>query len=237
MAVRTKHIEGIGDVSFQKRRGARSIKLRVDARGKTVVTLPYFVPYAMAEQFVRKHEDWLQLQQSRHSVPLIDGQMVGRVHKLRFVPDAAATRPRARVMASRIEVRHAADALHEEVQSTARRAAVRALRREAERYLPKRLQDLARAEGYSYKSCQIKQLKGRWGSCDSHGHIVLNLYLMQLPDHLIDYVIYHELAHTRHMNHSEGFWQELTEHLPGARLLRTQMKQYQPTVPARAVEP
>lgn len=237
MAVRIKQIEGIGEVSFQKRRGLRNIKLRIDTNGKTVVTMPYFVPYGVAEQFVRRHEDWLQLQQSHRAAPLVDGQMIGRIHKLRFIQDADALKPRARVLASRIEVRHAGDATDIDTQTAAQRAAVRALRREGERYLPKRLADIARAEGYTYRSCQLKQLKGRWGSCDSRGHIVLNLYLMQLPDHLIDYVIYHELAHTRHMNHGDGFWQDLLEHLPGARLLRAQMKQYQPTVPARAVEP
>lgn len=232
MAVRTKHIEGIGDVSFQKRRGVRNIKLRMDAHGRAVVTMPYFVPYALGEQFVRRNQSWLEMQQSRHE-PLIDGQMVGRIHKLRFMYDAEVKTPRARVLASRIDVRHAGDPGDEAVQTTARKAAVRALRREGERFLPKRLQDIARVEGYEYVSCQLKQLKGRWGSCDSRGHIVLNVYLMQLPDELIDYVIYHELAHTRHMNHGEGFWQELTGHLPSARELRKRIKQYQPTVPAR----
>lgn len=236
MAVRTRHIEGIGDVSFQKRRGARNIKLRMDAHGRAIVTMPYFVPYAFGEQFVRRNQGWLEMQQSRHE-PLIDGQMVGRIHKLRFIADSDAKAPRARVLASRIDVRHAGDPGDEVVQTAARKAAVRALRREGERFLPKRLRDIASAEGYEYASCQLKQLKGRWGSCDSRRHIVLNIYLMQLPDELIDYVIYHELAHTRHMNHGEGFWHELTAHLPSARELRKQIKQYQPTVPARPAEP
>jgi len=231
MAVRTKHIEGIGEVSFQKRRGVRNMKLRVDTRGKTVVTMPYFVPYALGEQFVKRNNGWVNLQRSRHTL-LEDGTMVGRVHKLRFIAEPGIVKPRARVLASRIEVHHAGLSTDEAVQEAAKRAAVRALRREGERYLPKRLADIARAEGYSYASCQLKQLRGRWGSCDQNKHIVLNVYLMQLPDELIDYVIYHELAHTRHMNHGEGFWAEITAHLPEARQRRKQMKSYQPTVPA-----
>jgi len=231
MAVRTKEIEGIGEVSFQKRRGTRSMKLRVDARGKTVVTMPYFVPYALGEQFVKRNHAWVVLQHSR-TASLEDGMMIGRIHKLRFIEDATVTTPKARVLASRIEIRYAGDSMDTLAQEAAKKAAVRALRREGERFLPKRLADIARADGYTYRSCRLKQLRGRWGSCDQNQNIILNVYLMQLPDELIDYVLYHELAHTRYMNHGEGFWTELTSHLPHARQLRKTMKDYQPTVPA-----
>lgn len=232
MAVKVIVVQDIGEVSFYKRRGAKSIRLKVDERGKVSVTMPPFMPYKLAEQFVRKHQDWLDEEQSKRSVLLHDGLRVGRVHIVRFVYDASAKAPVARVTASQIVVKFSTDIHDEDVQVAAKSAATRALRREAQHFLPKRLTDIAAAEQYDYNGISIKQLRGRWGSCDQAKHITLNLYLMQLPIECIDYVILHELAHTRALHHGPDFWAELEAHLPNARAMKKTMKQYQPTVPA-----
>ena len=57
-----------------------------------------------------------------------------------------------------------------------------------------------------YKSVKINSSSGRWGSCSTRGNINLSYYLVLLPKHLIDYVLLHELAHTREMNHGKRFW-------------------------------
>ena len=119
------------------------------------------------------------------------------------------------------------------VQDKAHKASIRALKQEAERLLPERVEWFADHFGYKYKDVTIKQLKSRWGSCSSHQEITLNLFLMQLPWHLIDYVILHELAHTRVMRHGPPFWAELEEHLPNARKLRTEINTYQPVLTPR----
>lgn len=232
MAAKVIHLAGIGEVTFYKRRGAKSVRLKVDERGKVSVTMPGFMTYKLAEQFVYKHEDWLELERSKHAVLLADGLRVGRVHILRFVYNASINEPAGRVTASQIVVKFSTDIHDPEVQASAKAAATRALRREAQHFLPKRLMDIAAAEKYDYNGISIKQLRGRWGSCDQSKHITLNLYLMQLPVECIDYVILHELAHTRALHHGPDFWQELEAHLPNARAMKKTMKQYQPTVPA-----
>jgi predicted metal-dependent hydrolase len=72
------------------------------------------------------------------------------------------------------------------------------------------------------------RLKGRWGSCDQDKNIVLNLFLMQLPWQLIDYVLLHELCHTMHLDHGPGFWQTFLMHKPTAKDLRREIRHYQP---------
>ncbi len=81
-----------------------------------------------------------------------------------------------------------------------------ALRKQAKAYLPDRTQVLASRFGFSYHSLKINKSKGRWGSCSAKKNINLSLYLMTLPSHLIDYVILHELCHTKEMNHGPRFW-------------------------------
>ena len=73
---------------------------------------------------------------------------------------------------------------------------------------------------------RLSQAKTRWGSCNSRGFITLNWRLIQLPLHLIDYVVAHELAHLIEMNHSKAFWAVVEKVCPGYRVVRTELKGY-----------
>ena len=80
------------------------------------------------------------------------------------------------------------------------------LRKEAKRLLPERTRQLADKFGFSFTGVKIQSSKSRWGSCSGVKSINLSLYLMLLPAPLIDYVILHELCHTKEMNHGARFW-------------------------------
>lgn len=113
------------------------------------------------------------------------------------------------------------------VQTWLRKAVTEALRKHAAIILPPRLYMLAGQHGLTYKSVRINAGKGRWGSCSARGTINLSCYLLLLPQHLIDYVLLHELAHTLEMNHGERFWQLLDSYTGGrARALRAELKSY-----------
>lgn len=102
-----------------------------------------------------------------------------------------------------------------------------ALRRRAKAILPPRLQMLSTKHNLPYKSVRINSSSGRWGSCSAQGSINLSYYLVLLPSHLVDYVLLHELAHTREMNHGEGFWALLDRLTDGkARALREELRKY-----------
>lgn len=91
-------------------------------------------------------------------------------------------------------------------QDMLHKAVVEIMRRHAKRYLPARVEKIARDYGFTYKSVVIRSSRTRWGSCSARQHIALSLYLMALPSDLIDYVIKHELCHTVEMNHGPQFW-------------------------------
>ena len=85
------------------------------------------------------------------------------------------------------------------------REMVAKLRSAARKDLAERTARLATEYGFSYTSLRISSARMRWGSCSSRNGISLSLFLMTLPEHLRDFVILHELCHTRHHNHSEAF--------------------------------
>ena len=100
------------------------------------------------------------------------------------------------------------------------------LRERARDYLPGRTAELATRHGFSYRRVTIRSSRTRWGSCSAVNNINLSLYLMQLPSHLIDYVILHELVHTVHKNHGPSFWQLLDQVTGKARLLAAEVRSH-----------
>jgi predicted metal-dependent hydrolase len=80
---------------------------------------------------------------------------------------------------------------------------------DARKKLTSRLHYLAQKHGFTYNSITIRNQKKRWGSCSHKNNISLNMKLVLLPEELIDYVIIHELVHTRVHDHSRRFWEEL----------------------------
>lgn len=78
-------------------------------------------------------------------------------------------------------------------------------RDEAVLTLPSRIEHYARKMGLNPSEVRFKKMKRRWGSCDSNKVVTFNTMMMQLSYEHIDYIIVHELAHLRHMNHSKAF--------------------------------
>ena len=100
-------------------------------------------------------------------------------------------------------------------------------REEAREKLGKRLSELAQKHNFQYNRVSIRNQRTRWGSCSSKDNISLNMKLLHLPNHLIDYILLHELVHTRVKNHSEDFWNELETVVPNARIIDKQLREYQ----------
>lgn len=71
----------------------------------------------------------------------------------------------------------------------------------------------------------IRNQKTQWGSCSAKGNLNFNYQIYYLPDELLDYVVVHELAHRRHMNHSDEFWREVEKYFPMYRQCRKRLKE------------
>ena len=83
----------------------------------------------------------------------------------------------------------------------------------AKAFLKNRLRELAEQHGFEYNKVFIKNQKTRWGSCSGSNNINLNINLASLTDELRDYVLLHELLHTRIKNHSKKYWAQLDKYV------------------------
>ena len=96
----------------------------------------------------------------------------------------------------------------------------------AKQQLTSHLQELTKRFGFRYNKVSIRNQKTRWGSCSQNNNISLNRKILRLPDKLQEYVLLHELVHTRIKNHSIKFWQELEKILPQAKQLNKELKKH-----------
>ena len=99
-------------------------------------------------------------------------------------------------------------------------------RREARRIHVKSLDELAKAHDFKYNRVFIRNQKTRWGSCSSKNNISLNVKLVRLPERLTDYVIIHELVHTRIKSHNKKFYAELEKFVNDRKSLDRELKKY-----------
>jgi len=236
MAFKEFQIEDLGTVTVYKRRGTRSLRLSIRADGSLRVTIPSWTPYATGVRFAKSRENWIKKHAKPAAQLLENGQLIGKAHRLKFVTSATASRVSTRVGQMQIVITHpeTMTSADKNVQAATTKAAVRALRVQAEKLLPIRLSELAKQHGFSYRSSEVKQLKTRWGSCDQAKNITLNLFLLQLPWQLIDYVLLHELTHTEVLHHGPKFWQAMELIEPKTPELRKAIRAYQPTLRLQA---
>lgn len=104
---------------------------------------------------------------------------------------------------------------------------VERLRREARQYVPEALQSLATKHGFSYATLRISSAHTRWGSCSGRNGISISLFVMLLPEHLREFILLHELCHTRHHNHSTAFHALLNSLVEGReRELNAELRKY-----------
>lgn len=96
----------------------------------------------------------------------------------------------------------------------------------AKTYLTQRIGELASINNYHFNRLFIRSQRTRWGSCSSQKNISLNWKLVKAPPSVCDYVILHELAHTKVMNHSPAFWREVERYAPSYREAKIWLKQH-----------
>ena len=223
-----------GKVYIVKSTKAGRISISMKPFEPLKLTLPVFVPYKRAEEFLREKESWIQRNlekirklEDQYTVFTEGMEFSTHEHKLE-ISRYREENPRVSLRNKKIMVQlpEQADVEDPGIQDMIRWGIQAAWRKEAKRYLPARLGELSRKHQLPFNKVIIKNNKTRWGSCSHRNNINLSLHLMRLPEHLIDYIIAHELVHTVHKNHSKKFWKDLENIFPGAKTADRELKEY-----------
>ena len=193
------------DIVFQRSAKARNYRLTLRKDGTAVATIPQRGSQRGAEQFVAQHQEWLERERQRQSRrPRAAEVWVVGTHVLWR---GGMTEIRIASTGDRPQVCLAADLFRVPGFTGDLRATLEAhFARRAKIELPARTWELAAVTGMDVKLVSVRNQRSRWGSCSANGTISLNWRLVQTPDLVRDYIIYHELMHLQEMNHSARFW-------------------------------
>ncbi len=220
-----------GKIHFVVRRSARNITMRVKEDGLHVTTPPYRSITALLEAIAPFRERLRNVCSEVKPKPFdLNFSIEAECFRLKLETSplknfTVSMRDETVVIACPAH----ADFTTERVQTLVKNAVMRAMRKKAEEYLPPLVQYWSSLFDLPYNKVTISKARSRWGSCSSKRDISLSFYLMLLPAHLMDYVILHELAHTREMNHGPKFW-ELLNQLPDGKALalRKELRMHRP---------
>jgi len=211
------------DYTLVRRRGRRGVGLKVDETGLTV-NAPSTMPLARIEALVRESERWVlrKIDEWSHRrvkpVEWADGVALPFLGSTLLLRIAAGKRARAERVEGELRV-IARDA----GQPVVKRAVTRWYKLAAQEYLGERVAALSHAAALALPKVVLSSALARWGSCNTRREVRLAWRLVKARPELIDYVICHELAHLRHMNHSRAFWAEVERQCPGYRQLREEL--------------
>jgi len=202
-------------VRFTRRRGIRHLKVSVDLYNDVVVNVPPYLAEATAHRFLQEQADWIYevLNRSPEIVsladylahrPLLSGG--GRKWKAEF---ALSNHNRSLIEPELERVR-----LLYRPQADLEQQLLAALRDFARRIIPERVERLANSVGLRHGRIVVRDQRTRWGSCSERGSLSFNWRLVLLPVELHEYLIWHELAHLTHLNHSSRYWRLLGTYDP-----------------------
>lgn len=220
-----------GKIHFVVRRSARNITMRVKEDGLHVTTPPYRSITALLEAIAPFRERLRNVCSEVKPKPFdLNFSIEAECFRLKLETSplknfTVSMRNETVVIACPAH----ADFTTDRVQTLVKNAVMRAMRKKAEEYLPPLVQYWSSLFDLPYNKVTISKARSRWGSCSSKRDISLSFYLMLLPAHLMDYVILHELAHTREMNHGPKFWELLNQLTDGKALaLRKELRMHRP---------
>ena len=220
-----------GKIHFVVRRSARNITMRVKEDGLHVTTPPYRSITALLEAIAPFRERLRNVCSEVKPKPFdLNFSIEAECFRLKLETSplknfTVSMRDETVVIACPAH----ADFTTDRVQTLVKNAVMRAMGKKAEEYLPPLVQYWSSLFDLPYNKVTISKARSRWGSCSSKRDISLSFYLMLLPAHLMDYVILHELAHTREMNHGPKFWELLIQLTDGKALaLRKELRMHRP---------
>ena len=212
------------DYRLVRRRGRRGVGLKIDGTGMTVAA-SLTTPIGNVEDMIGKNAQWVLKKLNEWSHRKIQpqrwetGAMVHFVGEaLTLMIDEGATRVSVEQLMNHLFVR-----LPKADPAAIEKAALSWYKRQALPHLAQRAFFFSKLHGLTPPRVFLSSANSRWGSCNSRREVRFSWRLIKARPALIDYVVCHELAHLRHMDHSTSFWQEVERMCPDYRELKAEL--------------
>ena len=209
---------------------AKRMTLKVSSAGEVIVVTPRFIPQWSIKHFVTSHTEWIEkqlLEISKKSLLLPDDALLLFGKKYQLILQYTSDLPAGvHIKANRVLVNPTEPPKSQSGtwQESHTEQLDRFLKRTARTYIEPRTSQISEMMSIEYSNLRLKEQKSRWGSCSSDGNLNFNWRLVHCPPEVIDYVIVHELAHRKHMDHSSKFWDLVARYNPDHRKHRGWLK-------------
>jgi len=190
-------------LSFRRDGRARRMLLRVmPADGAVLLVLPRFATRRAAESFLTEHAGWVLARQAERlpKAAWVDGAILtfeGRPHRIRHRPEERG-RGAVWIEQDTVNIGGRAEHLPRRLRDWLKKSAQERFTQEARR--------MAEEIGGNVARVTVRDTRSRWGSCTSQGHLSFSWRVVLAPDFVQRYLIAHEVAHLKHMNHGPAFW-------------------------------
>jgi len=191
-------------VQVKRSARARRMALRFDAKERAFhLILPRGTSLSRAHRFAEEHDDWMRdnLSKLPEAIPYENGTVLpilGRNRRIEILFDAARNTTAIELKLTKLVV------ITNQKDPSSR--IERFLKRLVQGELEALSREKAKKIGETLNNMTVRDTKSRWGSCNSEGNISYSWRLVFAPSEALDYVVAHEVAHLRHMDHSTTFW-------------------------------
>jgi predicted metal-dependent hydrolase len=200
---------------------AKYLQLRITSSDKLELIIPKKYSIKEGKEFLNKKIDWVKKYQ-KNLINVADNKEFFLFGEKIYVEqnfNFFLTRHKLRFSKNILIVESPADSriTKEELFQTY-------IRKISKKYFLERTKFFSDQFGFRFKTVKIRGQKTRWGSCSSNGNLSFNFRLLQFKQEVIDYVIIHELCHTKQMNHSQKFWKLVEQCCPDYKTLKKELK-------------
>lgn len=213
---KVKYGNSVIDYSILEKEGLKSHYISVE-KNAGVILKGKAVPMHKADQLILKKARWilnkLNLVQGIIDEEIVTGSRVmylGRRYYTEVIFDNSVT-------AAKVEFNHSQFKFtvnpFADVQTVIKTSLHDFYKAKAIEKITPRMRKWSKTTGLKYNELKFLNLTKRWGSCTDSNNIIINIDTVKLPFSLIDYVIVHELVHTKIKNHSKKYWAEVSKHI------------------------
>ena len=215
------------EYTFQENEGLKNHYITVE-KGKGVVLKGKPITQSQADKLILKKARWilgkLELVKSIGVGDIVTGTRlpyIGKKYYTEIYRNPEIDKTQVEFNYSKFKI--ILPSTIENIQSEILVALDNFYRLKAKEKITPRVEKWSEKTGLKYNQLRYQKMEKRWGSCSNQNNILINTEAIKLPYSLIDYLIVHELCHTKVKNHSKDFWAELSKHLSNWKRLDERM--------------